>query len=186
MESPLPHLYDKGDIEEIPGERKALNAPKARKAAAMRLALYQPEIPQNCGAILRLGACLGVAVDIIEPCGFLLDDKRLRRAGLDYLGEADYRRHETWPAFLEVLPGRLLLLTTRGDLAYTAFAFAAEDTLLLGQESAGVPAEVHAASDARLAIPLKPGLRSINVATAAAMVVGEALRQTDLFPERMA
>lgn len=149
----------------------------------MRLALYQPDIPQNCGAMLRLGACLGVPVDIIEPCGFLLDDKRLRRAGMDYLRDSDYRRHDSWTAFRKACSGRLLLLTTQGDLAYTDFAFAAEDTLLLGRESAGAPPEVHAACDARLAIPLKPGLRSINVATAAAMVLGEALRQTRLFPK---
>lgn len=150
----------------------------------MRLALYQPDIPQNCGAILRLGACLGIAVDIIEPCGFVMDDKRLRRAGLDYLTDSDYRRHDSWTAFRAAASGRTLLLTTKGDCAYTDFAFAADDTLLLGRESAGVPEEVHAASDARLVIPLKTGLRSINVATAAAMVLGEALRQTQLFPER--
>ncbi len=149
----------------------------------MRIALYQPDIPQNCGTILRLGACLGVAVDIIEPCGFLLDDKRLRRAGMDYLKDSDYRRHESWGAFRAALPGRLLLMTTRGDLPYTEFAFQPGDTLLLGRESAGAPQEVHDASDARLAIPLQPGLRSINVATAAAMVLGEALRQTRLFPK---
>ena len=148
----------------------------------MRLALYQPDIPQNCGTILRLGACLGIPVDIVEPCGFLLDDKRLRRAGLDYLGAADWRRHACWEDFRAALPGRLLLLTTRGETRYSDFAFAPGDTLLLGRESAGAPEEVHAAADARLAIPLKSGLRSINVATAAAMVLGEALRQTDLFP----
>ena len=108
----------------------------------------------------------------------------MRRAGLDYLTEADYRRHDSWQAFRAAVQGRTLLLTTKGDRAYTDFAFAADDTLLLGRESAGVPEEVHAASDARLTIPLRPGLRSINVATAAAMVLGEALRQTELFPER--
>lgn len=150
----------------------------------MRLALYQPDIPQNCGTILRLGACLGIPVDIVEPCGFHLDNKRLRRAGLDYLTAADWRRHESWDAFRTALPGRLLLLTTRGETCYADFAFAPDDTLLLGRESAGAPEEVHAASDATLAIPLKSGLRSINVATAAAMVLGEAMRQTDLFPGR--
>lgn len=181
-DSPAPHLYDKGDIEEIPGERKALNGQNARKAADMRLALYQPDIPQNCGTILRLGACLGIPVDIIEPCGFHLDDKRLRRAGLDYLSAGDWQRHGSWEDFRAVLPGRLLLLTTRGETRYSDFSYASDDTLLLGRESAGAPEEVHRAADARLAIPLKRGLRSINVATAAAMVLGEALRQTDLFP----
>ena len=150
----------------------------------MRLALFQPDIPQNCGTILRLGACLGVPVDIVEPCGFHLDDKRLRRAGLDYLAAGDWRRHACWEDFRSAVPGRLLLLTTQSETPYTDFAFRNDDTLLLGRESAGAPAEVHAACDARLAIPLKSGLRSINVATAAAMVLGEALRQTDLFPGR--
>ena len=153
----------------------------------MRLALYQPDIPQNAGAILRLGACLGVPIDIIEPCGFLLDDRRLRRAGLDYVEQAAMVRHRSWSAYRKArslggAPGRLLLLTTSGSLNYWDFAFAAGDTLLLGRESAGVPEEVHAAADARLAVPIRPGLRSLNVALAAAMVLGEALRQTRQFP----
>ncbi len=153
----------------------------------MRLALYQPDIPQNAGAILRLGACLGVAVDIIEPCGFLLDDQRLRRAGMDYLEFAELCRHASWGAYLNSrarsdVAGRLVLLTSAGATAYTDFAFAAEDTLLLGRESAGAPPEVHAAAQARLGIPIRPGRRSINVAQAAAMVLGEALRQTRQFP----
>lgn len=154
----------------------------------MRLALYQPDIPQNCGALIRLAACLGVGLDIIEPCGFLLDDKRLRRAGLDYHAQASVRRHRSWTAFQAnraaeaAASGRLLLLTTGGDSPYTGFSYAAGDVLLLGRESAGVPAEVHAAADARLVIPLLPGCRSLNVAQAAAMVLGEALRQTESFP----
>jgi tRNA (cytidine/uridine-2'-O-)-methyltransferase len=155
----------------------------------MRLALFQPDIPQNCGALIRLAACLGVGLDIIEPCGFLLDDKRLRRAGLDYLARASVRRHRSWTDFQSsrAAPGnpqagRLLLLTTKGEWPYTAFAYAAGDTLLLGRESAGVPADVHAAADARLTIPLQAGYRALNVAQAAAMVLGEALRQTDGFP----
>lgn len=153
----------------------------------MRLALYQPDIPQNCGALIRLGACLGVALDIIEPCGFLLDDKRLRRAGLDYHAQASLTRHRSWAAFQAgrqatgAAAGRLLLLTTGGVRPYTDFAYARGDTLLLGRESAGVPEEVHAAADARLVIPLQPGCRSLNVAQAAAMVLGEALRQTQGF-----
>lgn len=153
----------------------------------MRLALYQPDIPQNCGAVIRLAACLGVGLDIIEPCGFLLDDRRLKRAGLDYHELAAVTRHRSWHAFRtarQAVPGagRLLLLTTAGDCPYTDLAYRADDVLLLGRESAGAPAEVHAAADARLVIPLKPGCRSLNLAQAAAMVVGEALRQTGGFP----
>ena len=144
----------------------------------MRLALYQPDIPQNAGAMLRLGACLDVGIDIVEPCGFLLDDRRLRRAGMDYVAEADWRRHPSWTAFREQLTGRLVLLTTAGDLPYTRFAFSADDTLMVGSESAGVPDEVHRAATARLVVPIRPGLRSLNVALAAAIVLGEAIRQT--------
>jgi tRNA (cytidine/uridine-2'-O-)-methyltransferase len=153
---------------------------------AVRLALYEPDIPQNAGSLMRLGACLGVGIDLIEPCGFLLSDRGLKRAGMDYLKSADIRRHESWARFHEGLaPGqRLLLLTTRGDMAYTDFAFAPGDCLLVGRESAGVPDAVHAAADARLTIPLLSGLRSLNVAQAAAMVLGEALRQTGLFPNK--
>jgi tRNA (cytidine/uridine-2'-O-)-methyltransferase len=154
-----------------------------RQNAAMRLALYEPDIPQNAGAVLRLGACLGVGVDIIEPCGFLLSDRRLKRAGMDYLAAVALCRHASWAAFRAAPRGRLVLLTTRGALAYHRFAFRADDTLLLGRESAGVPDAVHRAADARLVIPLRPGLRSLNVALAAAMVLGEALRQTAAFPE---
>jgi len=157
----------------------------------MRLALFQPDIPQNCGALIRLTAGLGVALDIIEPCGFLLDDRRLRRAGLDYHALASVTRHPSWEAFRDAFQasrggaeggGRLLLLTTGGDCPYTDFAYRAGDCLLLGRESAGVPPEVHAAADARLVIPLKPECRSLNVAQAGAMVLGEALRQTGGFP----
>lgn len=155
----------------------------------MRLALYQPDIPQNAGSLMRLGACLGVGIDVIEPCGFLLTDRNFRRAGMDYLKSADIRRHASWTRFRDGFSAdrgagqRLVLLTTRGAMAYADFAFRASDTLLVGRESAGVPDEVHAAADARLVIPLQPGLRSLNVAQAAAMVLGEALRQTGLFPQ---
>jgi len=150
----------------------------------LRLALYEPDIPQNAGAILRLGACFGVPVDIIEPCGFVFDDRRLRRAGLDYLDRAEVSRHSSWQAFLEQRAGRgrLVLLTTAATLRYTDFAFEESDSLLFGRESAGVPEAVHAAADARLVIPLRPGLRSLNVAQAAAIVLGEALRQTGGLP----
>lgn len=161
----------------------------------MRLALYQPDIPQNCGALIRLAACLGVGLDIIEPCGFLLDDRRLKRAGLDYHALAEVRRHRSWEAFQAArqagrasageapeAPGRLLVLTTGGERPYTAFGYRPDDVILLGRESAGVPAEVHRAADARLVIPLRPGCRSLNVAQAGAMALGEALRQTGGFP----
>jgi tRNA (cytidine/uridine-2'-O-)-methyltransferase len=149
----------------------------------MRLALYQPDIPQNTGAILRLAACLGVAVDVIEPCGFVFDDRKLRRAGMDYLKLVAMRRHGSWDGFLAARgPGRLVLLTTRGDTPYQRFRFRPEDTLILGRESAGVPPEVHAAAEARLRIPMVRGARSLNVAVAAAIVLGEALRQTEALP----
>jgi len=151
----------------------------------VRLALYEPDIPQNAGSLMRLGACLGVGIDIIEPCGFLLSDRNFRRAGMDYLQSAEIRRYESWAQFRrDVRPAsRLVLLTTKGNLAYTDFAFAPGDILLVGRESAGVPQEVHDAVDAKLVIPLRSGLRSLNVAQAAAMVLGEALRQTSLFPK---
>jgi len=147
----------------------------------MRLALYQPDIPQNAGAMLRLCACLGVGADIIEPCGFLLDDRRLRRAGMDYLDGLDIARHRSWERFVAAragAPGRLVLLSTSGEVPYCEFAFRPDDTLLVGRESAGVPDEVRAAADARLVIPMAAGMRSLNVALAAAMALGEALRQT--------
>jgi tRNA (cytidine/uridine-2'-O-)-methyltransferase len=149
----------------------------------MRLALYEPDIPQNAGALMRLGACLGVGIDLIEPCGFLLTDRALKRAGMDYLQSADVRRHDSWQRFRNHLhpPARLVLLTTGGDIPYTSFGFGPDDVLLLGRESAGVPPMVHENVDARLVIPLKPGFRSLNVAQAAAMVLGEALRQTGRF-----
>jgi tRNA (cytidine/uridine-2'-O-)-methyltransferase len=152
----------------------------------VRLALYEPDIPQNAGSLMRLGACLGVGIDVIEPCGFLLSDRNFRRAGMDYLKNADVRRHESWARFHDTFSARssrLVLLTTKADMAYSDFTFAPDDTLLVGRESAGVPQGVHDAAHARVVIPLRPGLRSLNVAQAAAMVLGEALRQTHLFPK---
>jgi len=149
-----------------------------------RLALYQPDIPQNTGTMLRLAACLGVAVDIIEPAGFDVSDRNFRRAGLDYLDHIEIVRHVSWRAFEDWRRdkgSRLVLATTTGVLPYTDFAFAGEDVLLLGRESAGVPEEVHSAADARIVIPMREGLRSLNVAAAAAMILGEALRQTGSF-----
>lgn len=149
----------------------------------MRIALFEPDIPQNTAALIRLAACLGVPIDVIEPCGFVFSDAGFRRAGLDYVELAEIVRHPSWQAFRATLSGRIVLLTTKGTLAHTAFAFAPSDTILLGRESAGVPEFVHEAADARVRIPLKPGLRSLNVAQAGAMVLGEALRQIKGFPE---
>ena len=149
----------------------------------MRLVLFEPDIPQNAGALMRLGAALGVGLDVIEPCGFLLGDAALRRAGMDYLAHVEMVRHDSWNAYLASRKrGRLVLLTTKATLAYTDFAFATDDAILLGRESAGVPDFVHKAANARLRIPLRSGMRSLNVAQAGAMVLGEALRQTDGFP----
>jgi tRNA (cytidine/uridine-2'-O-)-methyltransferase len=152
----------------------------------LRLALYQPDIPQNAGSLMRLCACLGVAMDIIEPCGFLLSDRNFRRAGMDYLASLDLTRHASWEEFRGQGQGRLLLLTTKASTPYFEFSFAPSDTLLVGRESAGVPDQVHQAADVRLTIPMRAGMRSLNVAQAAAMVLGEGLRQTALFPEPVA
>lgn len=145
----------------------------------MRLVLYEPDIPQNAGTMLRLAAALGVAADIVEPCGFPLDDRRLRRALMDYADLLAWRRWPSWDAYRAAShEGRLVLLTTRAAMPYPGFAFAPEDRIMVGRESAGVPDAVHDAADARLRIPLVPSARSINVATAAAVVLGEALSQT--------
>lgn len=145
----------------------------------LRLALFQPDIPANTGTILRLGACLGVQVDVIEPCGFPFSDRALRRAGLDYLDQVRLVRHPSWADFTRSAAGaRIVLLTTKATMSYVDFAFEDGDILLLGRESAGVPDFVHDAVAARVAIPVRPPARSLNVAVAASMVVGEALRQT--------
>lgn len=149
----------------------------------MRLALFEPDIPPNLGTLLRLGACLDIPVHVIEPCGFPFSIRTVRRSALDYLEHAEIHRHDSWSRFMAERPaGRLVLMTTKAAVPYTEFAFAPTDTLLMGRESKGAPEHVHAAADARLVIPLRAGLRSMNVATAAAMVLGEALRQTDMFP----
>ena len=153
----------------------------------MRLALFQPDIPQNLGAALRLGACLSAVVDVIEPCAFPLSDKSLRRAALDYGDKCEVAHHASWAEFLaapERNEGRLVLFTTRAASPFHAFEFRRGDTLLFGQESAGVPDEVHAAAQARLFIPIAAGARSLNVITAAAIALAEALRQTSGFPSR--
>jgi tRNA (cytidine/uridine-2'-O-)-methyltransferase len=149
----------------------------------MRLALYQPEIPPNVGTILRLCACENIPLDIIEPCGFPFSERSLKRAGMDYIDRAQFTRHQSWDEFAAARrDNRIVLLSTRSTTPYTAFEFAPSDVLLLGQESSGVPDEVHNAADARLCIPMMPELRSLNVAVAAGMVLGEALRQTSSFP----
>ena len=148
----------------------------------MRLALYQPDIPQNAGAIIRLAACFAVALDIIGPCGFLWDDRRLKRAGMDYLPLAEIGHFVSWADFLARRPpGRLILMTTSGTCRHIDFAFQPEDTLLFGRESAGVPPEVALAAQGRIRIPMRTGPRSLNVALAAALATGEALRQLNGF-----
>ncbi|WP_051402422.1 tRNA (cytidine(34)-2'-O)-methyltransferase [Lutibaculum baratangense] len=147
----------------------------------MRLALYEPDIPQNTGTILRLAACLGLAVDIIEPAGFPWSERSFRRAGMDYLDHVAVRRHVDFDAFegsCRAACDRIVLLTTRGSTPHLDFAYRRGDVLLLGSEGAGVPLRVHERADARVVVPMRPGLRSLNIAMAAALVVGEAMRQT--------
>ena len=154
----------------------------------MRLALFQPDIPQNSGTLLRLGACLDIELDIIEPCGFIFSERTLKRAGMDYLDMVRYRRHHSWEHFLQYRAehpeeyGRIVLLTTHASEPYYNFEFRPNDIILMGRESAGVPEEVHQTADARLLIPMNHNARSINVAVSAVMVVGECLRQVNGFP----
>jgi len=150
--------------------------------APLRLALYEPDIPQNTAAVLRTAACLAVPVDVIEPCGFVWGGKHMKRSGMDYLDQAAVMRHVDWAAFQDAHESaRRVLLTTRVDRAYCDFTFEPGDILLFGRESAGVPETVHAAADVRLTIPMAPGARSLNLAASVAMVLGEALRQLDGF-----
>ncbi len=147
----------------------------------LRLALYQPDIPGNTGTILRLAACLGFAVDIIEPAGFDISDRNLKRAGMDYIATAALTRHVSWNHFetwLQSSGRRLVLASTKASGRYTDFAFRPDDVLLFGRESAGVPDQVHDRADARILVPMVEGQRSINVAVSAAMIIGEAMRQT--------
>ena len=149
----------------------------------MRIALYQPEIAGNVGAVMRLGACLGVGIDLIEPMGFAWDDKRVRRTAMDYVDAVEVVRHAGFEAFREASDGsRLVLLTTKGAASPYDFAFRADDVLLFGKESGGVPGEVAAACDAALRIPIRAEVRSFNLAMSAALAVGEALRQTGGLP----
>lgn len=151
----------------------------------LRLALYQPDIPQNAGTMIRMAACLGLAVDIVEPAAFDVSDRHFRRSGMDYLERAAITRHDsfkTFDAWRREGGHRLVLAETDGATAHTDFAFAAGDIVLVGRESAGVPAEIYAAVDASVHVPMRQGLRSLNVAIAAAVIMGEALRQLDAYP----
>ncbi len=148
----------------------------------MRIALYQPEIPGNVGAILRLSACFGVGIDIVEPCGFVFSDKKLKRAGMDYADHVAIDRHLDWAAFQAQKQGRVILLSSKAVTPLPGMCFQPGDTLLMGQESAGVPDDVRAACDAQVRIPLIPGLRSLNVSVATGIALFEALRQTGGLP----
>lgn len=149
----------------------------------MRIALYEPEIAGNVGAVMRLGACMGAAVDLIEPLGFAWDDKRVRRAAMDYIDHVEVTRHAGFAAFrAAVAPRRLVLFTTKATQSVYDFSFAPDDVLLFGKESAGVPPQVAEACDARLRIPMRPEVRSMNLASSAALVLGEALRQSGSLP----
>ncbi|WFU49271.1 tRNA (cytidine(34)-2'-O)-methyltransferase [Sinorhizobium terangae] len=148
----------------------------------LRIALYQPDIPGNTGTILRLAACLGLAVDIIEPAGFDLSDRNLKRAGMDYIAAVTLTRHVNWERFeawRATTGRRLVLASTKAAQPYTRFSFRPDDILLFGRESAGVPDDVHQRADGRVVIPMAPGQRSLNIAISAAMIVGEAIRQNE-------
>ena len=148
----------------------------------MRVALYQPEIAGNVGAVLRLGACLGVAIDLVEPMGFAWDDKRVRRTAMDYIDAVEIVRHASFDAMQAAAPARLILFTTKASDSAYDFAFRPEDTLLFGRESAGVPPAVAAACAARLLLPIRAEVRSLNLASSVALALGEALRQTGGLP----
>lgn len=148
----------------------------------IKIALFQPDIPQNVGAAMRFCACLGMELHIIEPCGFVWDARKIRQAALDYAEQATVIRHDSWDAFKTALPeSRRILMTTKAAMPYTEFEFQSNDILLAGRESAGAPDYVHNQSDARVLIPLQAGTRSLNILNASAMIAGEALRQTKGF-----
>lgn len=155
-------------------------------ARPMRIALYQPEIAGNLGTILRTCACLNVAVDIIEPCGFPFSDRSLKRAGMDYFEHVQYTRHADWGAFrasVDSREARIILLSSKAHAPHYGFAYRKDDILLFGSEGSGVPRTIHDQCDGRITIPMKPGMRSLNLAVSAGMALGEALRQTGQFPE---
>ena len=150
----------------------------------MRIALYQPDIPQNTGTILRLATCLGISVDLIKPAGFVMDSRHLRRAGMDYLNHTSLLQHQSWDTYTEQREKktRIILLTTQAKISYVNFSYNFDDTLLVGSESEGVPNHVHNYVDKKIRIPMLPHMRSLNVAVAISMVLGEALRQTNQLP----
>jgi tRNA (cytidine/uridine-2'-O-)-methyltransferase len=161
------------------------HAAESQAGSGMQIALYEPDIPQNTGTIVRLGACLGVPVHIIGPAGFDASERAFRRAGLDYIGHAQLSDHvsfSTFNSWRKTEAHRLVLLTTKAETPHTEFAYSSRDILLCGRESSGVPDFVHAATEGRVRVPIRPQLRSLNVAVALAMVLGEALRQTEGFP----
>lgn len=178
-----------GGIGYFIGCEKAFTAPQTDRLpgfmSVIRIVLFQPDIPQNVGAVLRLGACFDIAVEIIEPCGFVWDDKRIKRAGMDYVDNVSLTRHQSWEAYISEQSGqnsRLVLFTTKASEPHHSFKFAAGDQLVFGQESAGVPDEVHKAADARLSIPMAAGARSLNLAQSAAIASAEGLRQLNEWP----
>jgi tRNA (cytidine/uridine-2'-O-)-methyltransferase len=165
---------------------KAADKMQENTSHIVSVALYQPDIPQNLGAIMRLCACFDVALHVIEPCGFPLNDTRIRRAGMDYMQHLVWQRHSSFEVFcdwLAVQDRRLVLLTTKAEQSYTQYHFSPHDVLLFGRESAGVPEEVHARADARITIPMQTGARSLNLAMSAAIALSEAVRQLRLAPE---
>lgn len=149
----------------------------------MRIALHQPDIAGNVGTILRLSACFGVAVDIIEPCGFAFSERALKRAGMDYAGAVDVSRHADWAEFKNSRPGRIVLMSTKAEVTLVNARFEPDDVLLFGSEGAGVPDDIHAAADLRVRIPMRRGFRSLNIAVSAGIALAEALRQTKGWPE---
>ena len=152
----------------------------------MRIALYEPDIPQNTGAIIRLASCFDIGVDIIEPCGFVFSSRRMKRSGMDYIDRVDIKLYSSWEKFYELyhvnIKTRIILLTTKGNISHTKFSYDTDDILLLGRESAGVPDAVHLAANSRIIVPIVAEARSLNIVTSAAMVLGEALRQTNTYP----
>ena len=149
---------------------------------AMRIALYQPDIAGNTGTILRMAACFGIPVDIIEPCGFPFSDRKLKRAGMDYAAAAEIGRHADWDSFRAAVSGRIALLTAHGDVPLPDARFSAGDILLAGSETAGVEKTIHDQADLRIRIPMQTGFRSLNVAVALGIALGEAMRQTEAWP----
>lgn len=184
----MAHRSQSGESKSLPKRELVFHSVaqmnvKSNPRPSVRLALYQPDIAANTGAMMRLCACFGAELDIIEPCGFVLDDQKLRRAGMDYLDHVSYQRHRSWEEFeAQIGQRRLVLLTTKGATPYQDFNFRDTDILLVGRESAGVPDNVHARADARLVIPMQPAVRSLNVAMSAAIMLAEALKQTGGFP----